>query len=291
MKFFLVLVFFLTLPLESFAKRSGSLSKSKSKSFEVLEIGKTTNVYKAPNFDSKILMRLESGRRVVSTKKVIQGTDGFGLFYKVKLRKDVYGYVVDTDIKGFKASGVFSKSQKKGDGFFRRRNKNQIFSPTKSRSFGFSYAYMDYSLAISNQTLSSKSSFFGFKLTGSWLSPNLPLDVTLLISSKTPSLLDRVSTESEGFFGFLDVLYQSVFIRSFNSELYWTIGPAISYYNFDILFSGESELKSSSQLDLGVSLGLSYAYNLGLFLIRFEGRYIKTNEPQIVGLMSVQRYF
>ena len=250
------------------------------------------NVYESPNFDAKILLRLDEGRKVVGTKKTFAGTDGFGLFHKVRVKKGVYGYVLDTNIKGFEPGGIFNKRKKKSGGFFSRRsNPNQIYSPTKSRSFGLSYAYMDYSIQASDQTLNSATSLFGLKFTGPWLSPGLPLDISLLISPGAPSLLDTVSTEASGFFGFLDVSYQFVVFKSLKSEAYWSLGPALSYYSFDITFNGETESRDSSQLDFGVSVGLGYAYTLDSFLIRFEGRYIRTNDAQLAGIVSLQRYF
>jgi hypothetical protein len=293
LKFFLSFIFLVSFSLEASAKKARSLSKGQSKSIIVLEMAKTTNVYKSPNFDAKVLLRLESGRKVMGTRKTVQGTDGFGLFHKVRLRKGVYGYIVDTDIEGFEPSGIFSNTKKKSGGLFSRRsrNSNQPVSPTRSKSFGLTYAYMDYSIAASDQTLSSGASLFGFKMTGPWFSPGLPLDVSLLISPGAPSLLDRVSSSAEGFFGFLDVSYQSVFRRGANSEMYWSLGPALSYYDFEIQFNGETEARNSSQMDIGFSAGLGWAYSLDDFVVRFEGRYLRTNESQLTGLISFQRYF
>ena len=270
-----------------------SLSKKKTKSFKILEVSRVTNVYQRPNFDAKVIIRLESGRKIVGAIKTTQGTDGFGLFHRVKLKKGFYGYIVDTDIKGFKPSGIFSRQEKKRGGFFsRRRNQNRHhFSPMKSISFGLTYAYMDYNIATLDQTLSSKSSLFGFKFTGPWLFHNLPLDLTLLLNSGAPSLFDAVATEVEGYFGFLDLSYQSVFGEGLNSKMYWSLGPALSYYDFDIQFNGLSESKFSSRLDIGVSVGLGWAHTINSFLVRFEGRYLRTNESHLTGLISIQRYF
>ena len=113
----------------------------------------------------------------------------------------------------------------------------------------------------------------------------------MIISPGTPSLLERVSTDADGFFGFLDVSYQFVFKKTPRSETYWSLGAALSHYDFDILFNGQTESQPSSQTDFGFSAGFGYAYNFNEFLLRVEGRYIRTNEGQLAGLLSVQRYF
>ena len=255
-------------------------------------MSKQANVYKSPSFDAKVLVRLKEGRKVLGTKKTVAGTDGFGLFHKVRLRKGLYGYILDTSVKGFKPEGIFNKRKKKSGGFFsRRRDSNQIYSSTKSRSFGLSYTFMDYSIQASDQTLNSGSSLFGLKFTGPWLSPGLPLDIGLSVSPGAPSLLDTVSTEASGFFAFLDVSYQFVVFKSLKSEAYWSLAPALSYYSFDITFNGETESRDSSQLDFGVSVGAGYAYNISDFVLRLEAKYLRTNDAQLAGTVSLQRYF
>ncbi len=67
-------------------------------------------IYKKPNFDAKIIYLLPKGKKVLGTRSTVEGSNGLGLFHKVKLGKSRYGYVLDTEVK---ISGSKPKSKKK----------------------------------------------------------------------------------------------------------------------------------------------------------------------------------
>ena len=138
-------------------------------------MSKTARVYKRPNFDAEVIANLSPGKKLLGSVKNYEGTDGLGLFHKVRLKKGHYGYVLDTDIVGFKPRGLFSPKKKRGD----------------LKSFGLTYAYMN------------ESSLFGLKFT--WK----PLDVSLLASLEDSYFLD-VSYQSIVMRGLKQEAYWSI---------------------------------------------------------------------------------
>lgn len=292
MKFVFFVVFLIS--FQTTYARSKSLADTKKNSkVRVLELSKSSYVYKKPNFDSKVLLKLSSGKRILGSKVTYEGEDGFGLFHKVRLKKGVYGYIVDTSVVGFEPTGILKKKQKKKRGgfFSNKGRKKKNLSPTLSKSAGLTYSYLNYSIKAIDETLTSGVSAFGLKFSGPWLIKNLPLDISVFFSPSAPNFFESISTKASGFLGFLDVSYQSAFLKAPKQEAYWNVGAVLSYYSFDVLYNGETESRASSQLDFGFSAGLGYAYNFEPFLVRLEGRYYKTNESHLAGLISLQRYF
>ena len=60
-------------------------------------------VYERPNFDSNVIFRLHLKRVIKVSRKVYYGPEGFGSFYKIRLRGKPVGYIADSDVELLKA--------------------------------------------------------------------------------------------------------------------------------------------------------------------------------------------
>ena len=79
----------------------------------VLKLRTASPVYKKPSFDSKVMVNLKKGFRIYGLDTPVTLKGGFGLFYKVRLKKKIYGYIPDTAIEGFKKRGKLSLKEGK----------------------------------------------------------------------------------------------------------------------------------------------------------------------------------
>ena len=262
----------------------------------VHEISKNnTPIYKNADFGSKVLVKVKRGQKLYGLDRTVEGKDGFGLFYKVKLRKNIYGYVLDTDLVGFKPDGMFSKAGSENVLGTKRKKRDSTkwnrSSIVYSKSLGLSYSYLNYTL----QTISSKEksgvSFYGLKMTGPWLFEKLPLDINFLISPSSPSFFDEITTQHSGFIGFLDVSLLFELMKNTDWSVYGGLGGALSYYSFELDFNGTTETSKSTQTDFGFSGVLGAGYKIDRFTIKLEGKYFNTNQSQTAALLSVQSFF
>lgn len=254
-----------------------------------------TPIYKEASFDSKVMIRVKRGQKLYGLDKTVEGKDGFGLFYKVKLKKGIYGYVLDTDLVGFKPDGVFSQKESKNALGTRRKKRDSTkwdrSSIVYSKSLGLSYSYLNYTLQTRNSKEKAGTSFFGAKLTGPWLYKNLPLDINLLMSPSSPSLFDDITTKHSGFIGFLDVSILFELFKDTDWSVYGGLGGALSYYSFELDFNGTNETSKSTQTDFGFSGVLGFGYKINRFTVKLEGKYFNTNQSQTAALLSVQSFF
>ncbi len=74
-------------------------------------------VYERPDFDSPVIYQLPAKKQVYGTRKTIVGEAGLGLFHKIRLRKGVYGYILDTEVRslGGTSQNSSAKDAKKKD--------------------------------------------------------------------------------------------------------------------------------------------------------------------------------
>lgn len=71
----------------------------------------SATVYKTADFDAEILYVLPQKRQVYGTSRTFVGQSGLGLFHKIRLKKGVHGFVLDTDVKNISADGKSSKKK------------------------------------------------------------------------------------------------------------------------------------------------------------------------------------
>ncbi len=263
----------------------------------ILQIAKPdTSVYELPSFDARILVNLKRGQKLYGLNKKIVGTDGFGLFYKVRLKKNVYGYILDTSVKKFKEARNKRKGRISGRALKKRQHKAKTvssydgYSVPYSKSYGLVFSSLSYVLDINKNTEKSKEMFFGGKISGAgWGISSFPLDISLLFSPSSPSLLDSFTQDHSGFMVLSEVGLPFEINRGFNWSIYASISGVLSYYSFDLILNGAKE--SSNKAELGISGGLGAGIRIGRYIFNLESKYIKLSNNHTGFEFSVKRIF
>lgn len=278
-------------------------AKSKSrKTVGVLEIGKPrVNVYKKPSFDSRVLIVLGKGKKLYGTRKTRAGIDGLGLFHKVRLKKGVYGYILDTDIKGFVSKkSLLSDKGRVSKGRKNRRRRSRVARGGKASSkwkglplpyykaFGGSLGFAGYTVEFSGSEESSQEYLVGLKLSGpGWISKALPLDFTFLGHFGGPALFENVTEDASGYFAMADLSFPFQIRKGQNWSLYGGVGLLLVYSDFDLTVAGEAQ--SSSSLNLGGVGTLGFAYLAGDWVFKFEPKLYFEKTQYFGGIFSIQK--
>ncbi len=283
-------------------KSSLKAKKKKKSKVRVLQISTpNAEAYDEPSFDARVIIRLKRGQKLYGLKRKISGTDGLGLFYKVRLKKGVYAYILDTSVKGFRpraelrsGGGISGRATqaKKNTNTKSEKSKTSYdgYSVPYSKSYGVVVSSLDYGFKTGGGDQSSKETFLGLKLSGAgWVSKSIPVDISFLYSSSSPKLFDSFTQAHSGSMFFLEGAIPLEWKKGKNWSIYGSVGAVISYYNFDITLGGETG--DSKKTELGYSLGLAGGVRLGRYLLKAEVKYFKTGAKSIGSQVSLQRIF
>ncbi len=263
----------------------------------ILEIERSsTQVYASPSFDARIIINLKRGQKLYGLNKKIVGTDGFGLFYKVKLKKNMYGYILDTSVKKFKETRNKKEGRILGRALKKHQRKVKIvssydgYSVPYSKSYGLVLSSLSYALEIKGSTQKSTEMFFGAKILGTgWGISFFPLDISLSFSPSSPRLLDSFTQDHSGFIVLSEVGLPLEIKRGFNWSIYTTISGVLSYYSFNLAFDKVKE--SSQKAEFGISGGLGGGVRFGRYILNLEGKYIKLRTSHTGVQFSIKRIF
>lgn len=293
-----------------------------------LEVIKSSiRVYQKPNFDSPVIYQLQRKKKVYGTRRLLEGQNGLGLFHKVRLRKGVYGYVLDTDVKiqgsvkaskkkrdkktvkskpRTKKSTLLSnqaekKKKKAKDNSEAPQPKNgfQITNPLAKSSadhvpfFFRSYAginlgTLSYAEKIVDGTQSSSEWMIGAKLTGpNWIFNRFMVDINVNFHWGAPKFFEKFSTEASGFILQADLTFPFQLKPLKNGSLYGGVGPLVSAAFFDFNYLGQQE--SSKNVRMGGLVMLGLGYDFGGFALRFEPKYYFENTSYFAFLAGIQK--
>ena len=265
-------------------------------------------VYRAQNFDAPVMEYLDRGKKIRISKKVYPGIGGLGTFYKVRLRKGVYGYITDTDIEISGTKGVLNTkkqlSRSKEDSSpnpleiqdsLEREEPSVNFGSSVylTRFLGLSFSSVDYSETIAGSKKSSKESLFGLKLSGPGkVMGGMPLDIELKILASAPSFYSDFSTAS-GYMlmGHAYAMFPIV-LDTQRHVLYYQFGPMLKYTAFDVKLDASSLNVDSQEISLGLGLGLGYALRFTKdWLVRFDAIYQNEAESYLEMSAALQMQY
>lgn len=291
----------------------------------VLEIRKRrVPVYKKASFDSRIIAYAKKGKKLYGTKKTRPGIEGFGLFHKVKLRKGLFGFILDTDVVGFKKDvkkkSRLGRSSKLKSGGSRKSRLSRSRKSKKKRSssrdensskksasnetkmskwkgyplsfvkaYGLTYGVVDYTIEFGGVDLSSNESGFGFKLSGpGWLFKTMPIDLTLFAHLGGVEGLNTVSqNESSGMFILSDLTFPFRLKHSNNWSIYGGVGLLLNYA--DLEFRLNDEDKGFSGLSVGAVGTLGFVYSYQDWLFKVEPKFYWEGSQFFGTMFSIQR--
>lgn len=266
----------------------------------ILQISKEqTPAYAEASFDARIIVSLKKGQKLYGIKKKVSGIDGLGLFHKVRLKKGVYAYVLDTAVKGFRGKpllgtggGISGRATRAKDAKKKKRknpSSYEGYSIPYAKSYGIIVSSIDYGLKTSGQSRSSKELFMGLKLSGvGWLG-RFPFDLSILYSPSSPKLLDSFTQAHSGSILFLEGAIPLEWRRGPNWSIYGSLGAVVSHSDFELTLGGETG--PSKKTELGYSLGVGGGMRFGRYLAKLELKYTKTGAKHIGCQLSFQRIF
>lgn len=259
-----------------------------------------TLVYEKPSFDAEVIAEVSEGREYeMSTRKFA------GIFYRVRLRPNVIGYVADTDIKPLfanpeeklprnvrEAKRDTKKEQENKRDFGRESKPQRSFEMT--RYFGLGMTQIEYTEEAIGKTRKASLNFLQFKLFG----PNVlvegpfPTEFNLMFFSGAPGYYERVTGQgANGFILMTDFKFLNLRPMGRSMITHFGFGPLLRYSQFDISVMDSGRLKSYSlgSMALGLSFSGGIGFRLGSLAARGELRYDWEKE-QHLGLGASLQY-
>lgn len=252
-------------------------------------------VYKGASFDAPVIAYLKKGKKIRISSRT------YGPFYKVKVRSGLVGYISDIDVKVMGKAAKKSRSrgnEKERDRDvpdFEKRRK-PIFATTYLGVHGGIANYKEeFTLNVngndSNQVVSANVPVYGVKLTG----PNILIqgpfvfDINAYFSFGAPSYYDQISqTAPTGLLAFIDFKLVFPMLNETGDDwmVYLGAGPSIVYSKFE--FTANDLPIENSEISLGGSFMLGFAYRIGKFIIKLEPHYYVEKKSYAGGIAAVQ---
>lgn len=279
-------------------------------------------VYAEPNFDAKIIYQLKSKQAVYGTRKLLEGQGGLGFFHKVRLKKGVHGYVLDTDVhvlgspvKTKKTSSRKKRKPKVAGGYKETEMGFLIKEPPKKESklqdtfqvsqsvfnaqklpfffrryAGVNLGVINYAEKIATGKKSSTEWAIGAKLTGpNWVFRDFMVDVNINFHFGAPAFFDDFATEASGFLLQADLTLPFELKPLTNGSFYGGIGPLVSASMFEFVYLGNEE--STKKIRLGAVLMLGVGYDIGGYALKLEPKFYFENTSYFAFLAGIQKRF
>lgn len=290
---------------KSTAKKTTKTKKAPAKPRDTGQYAKVkvdgAAVYQVANFDSPVLAYLDREQKIFMSKKLYPGIGGLGAFYKVRLKKGVYGYIVDTDVE-------LSSAQKDGGRSDEGGEKDGIVDPLRlqsdlmtggggdpeggdsfylTRYLGLAYYNYNYVEVIRNVTEESPVSMLGMKMSGpTGFMGGIPLDINVLFTSSAPEFYSEVSSSTSGFMLIGDALVMLPLYEKRSFIAYYGFGPLIRYSKWDVKIKNSTfEALDSQEVGFGAAFTLGAAVDLNSLVrlgrsvvLRADSRYYYEKE-------------
>jgi hypothetical protein len=242
-------------------------------------------VYKAASFDSEVLANLAPGSIYYISDRLFNGA-----FYRIMVKKNVFGYVPDYQMDPLSAGSAAAVTAQKNPKMAAKKKTPSLpkqperREPTKrslalTRLGGLEYANIDFKEHTMGGNYHANTSFFGFKFSGPDLLIEGPftMDINLLFSFGAPSYYaDATGNSADGFIMLSDVMLQYNWGMGPNAMWYFGFGPLLRYSKFNLaLGSGASKKAYLAQdMNFGADFNLGLAFRLARrWALRVEGRY------------------
>lgn len=249
-------------------------------------------VYEAQNFDAPVMEYLDSGKVFKISKKIYPGVGGLGSFYKVRLRKGVFGYIADTDIapkrKGggdepappvppeekaeklptdLSATEEYSEDEPAAD-------KNAFY---QQRYIGLGYYSVNFAEEISNNVKNANTPLYAIKKTGpTGFMGGVPLDMTMLFTVSAPSFYNNIASSTSGFMVFGDIMPFFPISESKAYMIYYGFGLMLRYSRWAVNLRQQAGKPAvdSEELAMGLEgeLGTAFRFSRQVAL-RLDARY------------------
>lgn len=298
-------LFVLVFSSDAFAQSSRSVPKRNMASTARAQDGVAATiatdgalVFSKPDSTSSVLAQLPQGQSVRVSKGQVRGVDG--VFRRIRVGNKI-GYILNEDVA---AQGSVAKApprskegkpeqvKKENREKDRKKKKDSRRDPIYfTRYIGLLVGESEFKEDISNVNASTSFPIYGFKLTGPDVLISGPvIDFNFALHYGVPSYYDSLSdSKPTGFVIFTDALLPIPLMQGNDSMLYFGIGPALVYSQFNVVQSGR--LMDLKNLNLGLSLSLGGAYRFEKVALRFEAKYLVEKKSYRAIQASIQTEF
>lgn len=246
-------------------------------------------VYQVNNFDSPVIAYLSAGKKFKISLKKYPGPGGLGLFYKIKLRSHLVGYIADTDViprfekkygqRHIEENPIYNQAEEYSN------TKEPIIEISQGRYIGAEISQVNLEENFRGSKWSSSNLFLGVRWTGPGaLSETLPLDSEFLILPSPAKHYDSHLTATSGFHLQANTGLMFPISEKLEKFFYYTLGFVAAYTKISFLNSGVSDSYTSTRW--GVYGGLSLALrSQKTKAFRFDAKYtIEKSSYTSVGL-------
>ena len=254
-------------------------------------------VYEGPSFDAPVMEYLDRGKRVRISNKIYQGIGGLGSFYKIRVRRGVYGYITDVDVtlqKGVKRKRPEPKAQRQEQIPGDPTQPMDMNEPIPSefgdsfyltRFWGPAFYSVQYSETVRKQKETSSMTLFGAKISGPpGRFGGMPLDINLLVALSPPAFYDEIATDTSGLMLMGDALTMLPIIDKKTWILYYGFGLQLKYAKWEVTLKDfpNNDPIDSQEVTLGAALQLGAGFRVGRKIsLRTDLRYYYEKESYI----------
>jgi len=284
-----------------------AFAQKKKSGLEAVVVSDGAAVYEKPDFDSKVIDFVPYNSAVTISRKSFAGTEGLGLFHKVRVRGKI-GYIPDTDIRvqeKEKEPEIFEPERKSEPSKVKVDKPEKIKSkawdkddedpsgmpPYLTRYLGAAVARVNFTEKFSGRKLSDQLTMYGLRMTGpGTLMDGPPLDVNLWFSLDKPAYYDVFSTGINGFLLFGDVMAMLPLVSGENWVVSYGLGLMWTFTRYRVQIRGENT--DSLELRIGLNGGLGIGRKLGkAYLLRADAKYYFEKTQYMGYLISLQREY
>ena len=214
------------------------------------------DIYKDPDFDSKVIGRAEPGK-IYDISKYPKGP-----FYKIRLKHGLLGWISDAEVKPTTAQ---IEPQKKNKPIKEKAESKEISKKPflKMRFRGPSIEIVNWIEDTAAATRTETLNFYGMNWSGynTMISGDVYTDANLLFALNAPKYYQRVTGNSAGGWIFkMNFLFQTPLPQTKYYLLYYGFGPSFTYSHFDVTLVENSKNQSYALDDMSVGA----VFNIGL---------------------------
>lgn len=259
-------------------------------------------IYEYPNFDSPVIEYMDRSKKVKISKKIYPGIGGLGAFYKIRVKKGVYGFIADTDaeVTGKKLSEKGKSDDDDEDD--QKLEEEGGADPTQlqssmygdsdesevkdsfylTRYVGFSYATYNYAEVLRSQTEVAQTAMLGAKISGPLgVMGGIPLDVNILFATAAPDFYGEIASSTSGYMIISDALVTLPLYESKSALVYYGFGAMLRYSSWRVQLKNQPNKAAvdSQEIGIGAAAMAGAAFRLGQkFVLRGDGRYYYEKE-------------
>ncbi|USN48733.1 MAG: hypothetical protein H6626_06485 [Pseudobdellovibrionaceae bacterium] len=259
-------------------------------------------VYKFPNFDAPILEYFQNNKRVKISNKKYEGIGGLGSFYKIRIRKGLYGYITDIDVviqptstsKRPAEKRPIEKEEAPADpwanaaeaGYDAPVGGEPMFY---RRYVGLYGGMLNFSEKVVDRFETESVTVFGLKVTGPGaLFDGPPIDFEVGVSPSAPSYYSKLtSSPVKGFFiaGHLALMLPAIE----KPQWYGYYGLGVMYVYAKYTIPADSVSIDSQELRLGLSVLGGAVYQVtDRFFVRAGAKYYYEKAGYVGAELSIQ---